>query len=77
VTLLEVKSSIILSELAQIFFFTCTNIKIILNFVKFDVAKQGRTTNFVPPPLLLLLLDPGSGMDKSQNPGHAIQKDQD
>jgi hypothetical protein len=29
----------------------------------------GRTKKIFPPPLLELLLDPGSGMDKNQDPG--------
>jgi hypothetical protein len=35
--------------------------KIILNFVKFVATKKGLTTNFFPS-LLLLFLDPGSGI---------------
>jgi hypothetical protein len=30
-------------------------------------------TNFFPPPLLVPLLDPGSEMDKNQDPGSGIQ----
>ncbi len=36
--------------------------KIIYNFVKFVAAKKGKMTNFFPPPVLLLLLDPRSGI---------------
>jgi hypothetical protein len=43
--------------------------KIIYNFVKFVATKKGLTTNFFHPSLLLLFLDPGSGMDKNQDPG--------
>jgi hypothetical protein len=35
----------------------------------FVATKKGRTKNFITPPLLVLLLDPGSGMDKNQDPG--------
>jgi hypothetical protein len=42
----------------------------------FVAAKHGRTKKIFPPPLLVLLLDPGSkirdpgsGMDKNQDPG--------
>jgi hypothetical protein len=43
--------------------------KIISNFVKFVATKRGRTTNIFPPPLLLLLVDPGSGIGKIQDLG--------
>jgi hypothetical protein len=36
------------------------------NFVKFVATKKGMTTNFFHPSLLLLFLDPGSGMSKNQ-----------
>jgi hypothetical protein len=32
-------------------------------------TKNGRTNKIVPPCLLVLLLDPGSEMDKNQDPG--------
>ncbi len=35
----------------------------------FVATKHGRTKKIFPPPLLVLLLDPGSGMDKNQDPG--------
>ncbi len=35
-------------------------------------TKNGRTKIFFPTPLLVLLLDPGSGMDKNQDPGSGI-----
>jgi hypothetical protein len=34
--------------------------------------KKGMTPIFFHPSLLLLLLDPGSGMGKNQNPGYGI-----
>jgi hypothetical protein len=38
--------------------------KIICNFMIFVATENGRTKiNFFPPPLLVLLLDPGSRMD--------------
>jgi hypothetical protein len=49
-----VKSTIILSVLAPTIFVA---------------TKNGRTKNNFPPLLLLLLLDPGSGIDKNQDPG--------
>jgi hypothetical protein len=36
--------------------------KIVFNFVKFVATKNGVTTNFFHPSLLLLFLDPGSGI---------------
>jgi hypothetical protein len=63
------KSSIILCKLAQIF---CAGSKIILNFVILAATKKGKTTNFFHPSLLFLFLDPGSGMDKNQDPGSGI-----
>ncbi len=49
----------ILWKLALFFLFQLKNkIRVILNF--FCDYKKGRTTNFFLPPLLLLLLDPGS-----------------
>jgi hypothetical protein len=36
--------------------------------MKFVPTKTGRTKK-IPPPLLVLLLDPGPGMDKNQDPG--------
>jgi hypothetical protein len=50
--------------------------KIITIFLKFVATKKGKTT--IPPPLLLLLdpgfeiRDPGSGMDKNQDPGSGL-----
>jgi hypothetical protein len=46
--------------------------KIIFNFVKFVATKKGLTKNFFHPSLLLLFLDPGSGMGKNQDPGLGI-----
>ncbi len=47
------------SELAQIFFLYVFKNRTILNFVIFVATKNVcRTTNFFPPPLLLLSLDP-------------------
>ncbi len=34
----------------------------------FLTTKNGWTTKKFPPPLLVLLLDPGSGIDKNQDP---------
>jgi hypothetical protein len=62
------KSTLIFSELAQIFFFTRSKIKIIFNFCDICGYKTSGTTIFPPP----LLLDPGSGMDKSQDPKSGI-----
>jgi hypothetical protein len=45
---------------------------IIFNFVIFVATKKGRTTNFFHPSLLLLFLDPRSGIDKNQDPGSGI-----
>jgi hypothetical protein len=53
---------------AQIFSSSFKN-KIIFNFVTFVATKKGLTTNFFHPSLLLLFLDPGSGMGKNQDPG--------
>ncbi len=39
------------------------------NFVKFVATKKGMTKNFFHSSLLLLFLDPGSGMGKNQDPG--------
>ncbi len=50
--------------------------KIIFNFLKFVVTKKVRILIFSPP-LLLLLLDPGSGTDESQDPGFGIKKPQE
>jgi hypothetical protein len=52
--------------LAQIFSLPLQN-KIISKFVLFAAAKKVGKQIFSPS-LLLLLLDPGSGMDKSQDP---------
>ncbi len=46
--------------------------KIIFNFVKFVATKIGMTTIFFHPSLLLLFLDPGSGMGKNQDAGSGI-----
>jgi hypothetical protein len=46
--------------------------KIIYNFVKFMATKKGMKTNFFHPSLLLLFLDPGSGMGKNQDLGSGI-----
>ncbi len=43
--------------------------KIIYNFVKFTATKKGMTTH---PSLLLLFLDPGSGIGKNQDPESGI-----
>jgi hypothetical protein len=40
--------------------------------VKFVATKKGLTTNFFHPSLLLLFLDPGSGMGKNQDPASGI-----
>jgi hypothetical protein len=42
-----------------------------INFVKFMATKKGMTTNFFTP-LLVLFLDPGSGIGKNQDPGSRI-----
>jgi hypothetical protein len=58
--------------------------KTILNFVKFVATKNGMTTIFFHPSVLLLFLDPGSeirdtgsGMGKNQDPGFGMGKNQD
>jgi hypothetical protein len=66
-----VESSIILCELPKNFPHQL-KINIIYNFVIFVATRIGRTTNFFHPSLLLLFLDPGSGMDKNQDPGSGI-----
>jgi hypothetical protein len=48
--------------------------KISFSFVKFVATKQGMTTIFFRPSLLLLFLDPGSGI---RNPGSGMGKNQD
>ncbi len=52
--------------MAQIIF---CSIKKNFNFVKFVATKNGMTTDFFHPFLLLLFFDPGSGMGKNQDPG--------
>ncbi len=61
--ILWVESSIILCKLAQI--------NKIFNFVIFVAKKKvvPGTANFFHPSILLLFLDPRSGMDKNQDPG--------
>jgi hypothetical protein len=58
VTVFLVKSIIIL------FLYLFKN-KIIFNYVKFEATNKGRATKFFPLPLLLLLLDSGSGYGKN------------
>jgi hypothetical protein len=72
VTIFWVKTSIILGKLGQIFFFSLSKIKKIFSFVKFLATKNGLTKKFFHPCLLLLFLDPGSGMGKNQDPGSGI-----
>jgi hypothetical protein len=38
----------------------------------FVATKNGWTTKNFPPPILVLLLDPGSGIDKNQDLGSGI-----
>jgi hypothetical protein len=38
----------------------------------FEATKNGRTKKNIPPPLLVLLLNPGSGMDNNQDPRSGI-----
>jgi hypothetical protein len=45
--------------------------KIIYSFMIFVATKLWQDKKFFPP-LLVLLLDPGSGMDKNQDPGSGI-----
>jgi hypothetical protein len=40
--------------------------------VKFVATRKDMATNFFPSSLLLLFLDPGSGMGKNQDPGSRI-----
>jgi hypothetical protein len=53
------------------FFFSISKIKWFY-FVKFMAPKKGMTTNFFSPCISLLVLDPGSGMGKNQDPGSGI-----
>ncbi len=46
--------------------------KIILNFVIFVATKKVGQQVCFPPPLLLLMSDPGAGMDKNHDPGAGI-----
>ncbi len=54
------------------FFLQHSKNRIIFNFVKFVATKIGSTTKLFTPLLLLLFLDPGSGMGKNQDPGSGI-----
>ncbi len=54
------------------FFLRHFKMKIVLNFVKFVATKKDMTTDFFHLSLLLLFLDPGSGMGKNQDPGSGI-----
>jgi hypothetical protein len=45
------------------FFLQHFKISIIFSFVKFEAAKKGMASNFFHPSLLLLFLDPGSGIN--------------
>jgi hypothetical protein len=51
------------------FFLQTFKNKIISNFVKFVAIRKGMTKKIFHPSLLLLILDPGSGMGKNQDPG--------
>ncbi len=73
VTNFWVKISIILWKLAQIIFLQHFKNKIIFNFVKFVATKKVWQRIFCHPSLLLLFLDPGSGMCKNQDPGSGIR----
>ncbi len=68
-----VKSSIILWKLAQIFFLQHFKNKIIFNFVKFVAAKKIWQQIFFHTSLLLLFLDPGSGIN-IPDPQHCRQE---
>ncbi len=80
-TIIWVKSSIILKKLVQIIFFNISN-KIIYNFVKFVATKTGMTTNFFFTPLFCCcFFDPGSEIRdpgwvkiriRDKHPGSAI-----
>ena len=54
------------------FFLQYSKNEIIFNFVNFMATKNGVTTNFFHPSLLLLFLDLGSWMGKNQDPGSRI-----
>jgi hypothetical protein len=54
------------------FFLQLFKTKIINNFEKYVAILKGITINFFRPPLLLLFLNPGSGMGKNQDPGSGI-----
>ncbi len=56
------KFYVILCELAQIFFLKQLKINIIYNFVIFVATKKVGQQIFFHPDLLLLFLDPGSGI---------------
>jgi hypothetical protein len=47
--------------------------KIIFSFVTFVATKKGMTTKFFTPPLLLLLLDPGSVIRDGKKSGSWIR----
>ncbi len=53
--------------MAQLFFHRHFKTKIIFNSVKFVATLKGMTTNFFHPSLLVMFLDPGSGMGKNQD----------
>jgi hypothetical protein len=65
------KSSIILWKVAKTCYQHFIN-KIIYNFGKFMATKIGVTTNFFHPSLLLLFLDPVSGIN-IPDPQHCLQ----
>jgi hypothetical protein len=70
-----VKSSIILSKLTQIFFLQHFKNKIIYNFVQFVATKKVWKKKKFFTPLLsccFWIRDPGSEMDKNQDPGSGI-----
>jgi hypothetical protein len=64
--------TIILSVLVKKNFFTCPKNKIIYNFMIFVATKKGRTKFLSPSSFVAVgsgIRNPGSGMDKNQDPG--------
>ncbi len=66
------ESLVTILKIGPNFFLQHFKSKIIFNFVKFVAPEEGITTIFFHPSLLLLFLDPGSGVGKNQDPGSEI-----
>ncbi len=72
VTIFWAKSSIILWKFDQIFFFSTSKLKYVQFCEISGYIKRYDIKFFFHPSLLLLFLDPGSGMGKNQDPGSGI-----